>query len=194
MVPFQCYVSFLLLWPSEAAFEVFSAVCRSLVLPCDTVSMGTAARWVPLTIAKPRIGNRSGARSQYSRITLPLVVVFLEAVFAQRGRSEALWPASSGTLGRRWGLVSQRSGILPGIFTPGGVRGGGALWCPFTYNNIESLPWQMRLVGRQTLSHCLQGTAAARDFARPSDSTVTSLRLFHRCLTIVWSEPLLSWS
>jgi hypothetical protein len=68
----------------------------------------------------------------------------------------------------------------PSIFTPGGMRGGGALWHHFTYNDIESLLWQMRLVSRQTLSHYLQETAGALSFARLSDSTVTSLRLFHR--------------
>ena len=134
--------------------EPLTAVRANLVLPSDLLK--EACERFYLRILKPKTGGRGGAREQYGTIEISWVCNFVSAVFSGRPRSERLWPASAVAFRRRWDRLLSVLGIPSRLYTPGGLRGGGAVRHFELHRDLPRLMWDMRLQNVTTLNHYLQ--------------------------------------
>jgi len=134
--------------------EVFCALRSSLVLPVDVPDSAVTVAY--LGIPTPKTRRRGGGRQQYAAIHDALCVALLSAVFARVPLSSSLFGASSSSFRRRWDAALAALGVPRGTFSPGGLRGGGAIAHFALHQDISLLMWQMRIQGQQTLSAYLQ--------------------------------------
>jgi len=137
--------------------EGFSAVRQNLVLPQDTLTDDIGE--VIISIPRPKTRNR-GARHQYARMDGRLEVAFISAIFGDLAPSARLIQITTGTFRRRWDRLALTLRLEHGTFTPGGLRGGGAIAHFRTHRDISLLMWQMRVRDQSTLSHYLQEATA----------------------------------
>jgi hypothetical protein len=146
----------------------FFGICRpieplrsdrgDLVLPSDVIF--AVKQVVYLSIRAPKSRNTGGARTQYASIENPVAIAVLEAIFGFSKPGELLWGASGSTLRKRWDTVCKALELPDKFYTPGGLRGGGAVYFFQLTNNIELLMWRMRVQSRKTLEHYLQEVVA----------------------------------
>ena len=105
--------------------------------------------------------RRRGAKVQYSTVVEPLVVSFLCKVWDELGPNELLCTGSAGAYRSRWNAVLAKLQIGRTFrLTPGGLRGGGAVYLHRKGLALSELMWRMRLQHAQTLGYYLQETAA----------------------------------
>jgi hypothetical protein len=105
--------------------------------------------------------RRRGAKVQYSTVVEPMVVSFLCKVWDELGPNELLYTGSAGAYRSRWNAVLAKLQIGRTFrLTPGGLRGGGAVYLHRKGLPLSELMWRMRLQHAQTLGYYLQETAA----------------------------------
>ena len=138
--------------------EVLEASRLHLLLPGDHFSDLKACF---LRLEGPKSSSRGGARVQHLRIDEPTAVLFLEKVFGDTAAQDRLYPLSSSAYRSRWNLVLEMLGLPSKLdLTPGGLRGGGAVWAYHRGIGIPDIQWRMRLKHQQTLAFYLQEVAA----------------------------------
>ena len=105
--------------------EILRAHRKSLVVPCDLLF--DPSNLTLLSIKNPKSRHRGGAATQHISIRSHELSRFLERVFASLAPDVNLYPLSPATFRSRWDLVLSRLGVPRSMFTPGGLRGGGAV-------------------------------------------------------------------
>ena len=68
-------------------------------------------------------------------------------------------------------------GVEPGRFTPGGLRGGGAVALYLKNKTIADVQWVMRLASQETLRYYLQETAALNSMMELSCDSRERIRI-----------------
>jgi hypothetical protein len=158
-----------------------------LVLPIDMVVFDASIPdFLYLTIPRAKTSFRGGARSQYTRVSLPHIVCFIASHYGPFGRDEALWWGSAATFRKRFDFALLQIGVPRSKYTPGGLRGGGAVWKFQRDGSIPDLMWSMRVSSQQTLGHYLQETAAAMSISALGDACLHKIRVLSKI-----SKPLL---
>ena len=73
---------------------------------------------------------------------------------------DPVYPFGPATYRRRWDMLLEALGLDRCELTPGGLRGGGAVWAYHHGTAIADIQWRMRLKHQHTLVHYLQEVAA----------------------------------
>ena len=139
--------------------ETLKALRSALLLPED--SLGTIRDRLYLHFATPKSARRGGARHQHASVKGAAEVAFIANVFRNIKGNEPLYPLSAATFRKRWDALLGLMLVPVGMFTPGSMRGGGAVFAYLSDVPIADLMWRMRLKNAQTLEHYLQEVTAA---------------------------------
>lgn len=130
-----------------------------------------------LKIRFPKAGRRGRGVVQHSRIREPLAVEWMTKVFRNIPADQLLYPASPSTFRKRWDVLLRHLGVPTSArLTPGGVRGGGAIFLYHTDLPLLEILWQMRLRQLSTLESYVQELAAENTFAELPNSCKEKLQ------------------
>ena len=127
------------------------------------------------------LGLGGGARIQHLSIREMFVSHALENIFASLNQDEPLYPFSAATFRSRWDCVMSKLSLPRAMFTPGGLRGGGAVASYFQGTNIADLLWRMRIKHMATLESYLQEVSAAISPNSVGPKARTRIALFCLC-------------
>ena len=156
--------------------EPLSASRRHLLLPCDLLSTDMDRAY--LMIENPKTRRRGGARCQHAVIRGRGLIQFLTETFGDLPPGAPLYPFSSSAFRRRWDRVLLNLQVPAAAgFTPGCLRGGGAVLMYRSEAPISSILWQMRLRHQQTLEHYLQEVAALNSLLALTDVSKDFIRI-----------------
>lgn len=148
--------------------ETLTCLRRNLLMPCDMLGAVTDRIYVHFNAPKSR--NRGGPRHQHATIRGP-EVRFLVAVFEHLGLDDSLYGLSAATFRKRWDGLMGLLCIPPRLYTPGSMRGGGAVAAYMQDTSIPELLWRMRIQNIKTLEHYLQEVTAATSLASLSETS-----------------------
>jgi hypothetical protein len=146
--------------------EVVGSLRANLILPVDILKNSFEVLF--LRVLKPKSGLRGGAREQYGSVRVPWLIEFVHEVFNSLSPQGNLWPHHPRYFNTKWTKLLALLDIPKGLFTPGGVRGGGAVWHFQTFRDIHRLLWDMRLQNQTTLEHYLQEVAVGTSLTKLS--------------------------
>eukprot|EP00438_Fugacium_kawagutii_P032685 Skav221346 [mRNA] locus=scaffold1845:125657:130120:- [translate_table: standard] len=148
-------------------------VKRSEILTPSDLLQSEKIIYIRFSTPKTR---RRGARIQYTTIEDAEVVRFLCKVWNGLEPTAFLYPASQSAYRSRWDAVLKALRISSEFgLTPGGLRGGGAVYLHRSGLKLTELMWRMRLQHAQTLGYYLQETVAVS--LLPSLPTAVRLRV-----------------
>lgn len=160
--------------------EVLRASRRAVVTPMDACDPGSDRLYVQIDLPKTR--TRGGAAVQHITVTDPLAVHWVQNVVQDLPRALPIYPFGASAYRRRFDAILQALGVTRAAgFTPGSLRGGGAVKAYADGCPISDLLWRMRIRNLETLSHYLQEVSAATSLAdlpptaRESISTFSAL-------------------
>ena len=137
--------------------EVIKTKRQSLLLPPDHLG-GLCAIFVKLE--GPKTAGRGGPRTQHLRVDFPAAVELITAGVQELKWEDPVYPFGPATYRRRWDMLLETLGLDRCELTPGGLRGGGAVWAYHHGTAIADIQWRMRLKHQHTLVHYLQEVAA----------------------------------
>ena len=138
--------------------EPLTALRQDLILP-EEAGLSTAVCF--LNISAPKASRRGRGRVQHTKITDPTAVGLAEAFLAHLRPDEPLYPSSLSSYRRRWDALLMALQVPASVrLTPGGLRGGGAIFLYHIGTPVANIQWTMRIKTQQTLEHYLQETAA----------------------------------
>ena len=113
-------------------------------------------------VEAPKSAHRGTGRVQHFVVRQAVFVDFLSRLLGGRPLEERIFSATASTFRRRWETILQALGIPRyAKLTPGGLRGGGAVFLYQLNTPIHDLLWRMRLRSQATLESYLQEAAAA---------------------------------
>jgi len=159
--------------------EVLRCTRKCLVLPSDLLF--EPANMTLLQFDAPKSRFRGGARIQHLSIRNSYVSDALESIFSSLNPDDPLYPFSTSTFRSRWDRVMGRLGVPKAMFTPGGLRGGGAVASYFEGASIQDLLWKMRIKHMATLESYLQEVSAAVSLNSVSIHARQRISLFSSC-------------
>ncbi|CAE8698700.1 unnamed protein product [Polarella glacialis] len=154
--------------------EPLVATREDVVLPSDMFSSCTGKLFV--RINNPKTAKRGNARVQHGSVCSESV----EAVVGPLHRTERLWPFSQSAYRRRFDKLLSLVGAAKNYYTPGGLRGGGAVRDFVINGDIANLMWKMRITSQSTLAHYLQEVVTEQSLRRLPDSSRDILKLLAR--------------
>lgn len=156
--------------------EPLSALRRHLLLPRDLLSTDMDRAF--LMIENPKTRRRGGARCQHASIRGKALIRYLTYTFGDLPPEAPLYPFSPSSFRRRWDRVLAGLQVPTAAgFTPGCLRGGGAVSMYRNEAPISSILWQMRLQHQQTLEHYLQEVAALNSLLTLPDVSKDFIRV-----------------
>ncbi|CAE8615353.1 unnamed protein product [Polarella glacialis] len=139
-------------------------------------------------INNPKTAKRGNARVQHGSVTSESVVACVEAVVGPMQRTELLWPFSHSDYRRRFDKLLSLVGVTKNYYTPGGLRGGGAVRDFVINGDIANLMWKMRITSQSTQAHYLQEVVTEQSLLRlPAGSRdiLKFLSIFFHALRLV---------
>ena len=152
-------VTILSFWGLARIGEVLKALRCHLLLPKDILFAATDRTF--LHYDKPKSRNRGGASHQHSLIRGLGFANMLSHIFADLKNTDRLYSLSPATYRSRWNKFLKFLGVPSATgFTPGGLRGGGAVASYMSDMPIPDIMWRMRVSSTNTLEHYLQEVAA----------------------------------
>lgn len=139
--------------------EILQSERQDLLLPGDLLEPGVSPVFLRLRKFKSR--TRQSARVQHLRIDEPVACKLLAIVLRQLQPDDPLFKSTAYQYRKRWDiLVSALSIPATARLTPGGLRGGFAVWAYRSGKQIQDIMWALRLRSQTTLESYLQETAA----------------------------------
>ena len=159
--------------------EILRCSRKHLVLPSDMLF--EPSDLVLLEIPAPKSRFRGGATVQHISIRDVVAVKALQTIFGDLSPADKLYPFSPATFRSRWDLCMKRLGVPLKMFTPGGLRGGGAVSAYLSGAHIADILWRMRLKHLTTLEHYLQEVSAAISLHSLSKSSRARVSLLCLC-------------
>ena len=130
-----------------------------LLLPSDT--LGELALGAFMAVRSPKTAFRGKGRLQHIAVKDSAFVSFLEKTLGEDDPQTPIYAGSAASFRRRWDVLLQDLDIDKSArLTPGGLRGGGAV---FEYQRglgLQELLWRMRIRHLTTLESYLQEAAA----------------------------------
>ena len=165
--------------------EVILCKRQDLVLPGE---MCTEVDVAFLRLLRFKSLLRQPARVQHMKVSDPYAVVLLGMIFGRLQPDEMLFPASHHQYRKRWDLLLDDFGIPKSAgITPGGLRGGSAVFHYHTGKPIADILWMMRLRSQTTLESYLQEVAALNVLSSLSMSSKCSIKVFATTLPLLTS-------
>lgn len=135
--------------------EALRGLRKDFVLPSDLMHDTPSVAY--LKISAPKGRRRGKGRVQHISIQEPLFIRFLEKVFADIAVDQPLYGGSFSSFRKRWDKVLLALDVQPCLrLTPGGVRGGGALFYFQQGMDLNRLMWKMRIKNISTLESYVQ--------------------------------------
>ena len=135
--------------------EALRGLRRDLVLPSDLMLEGPSVAY--LKISAPKGRRRGKGRVQHITISEPLFIGFLEKVYANSPLHQSLYGGSPNSFRKRWDKILLALDVKPSLkLTPGGIRGGGALYHFQQGLDLSRIMWKMRLKSISTLESYVQ--------------------------------------
>ena len=139
--------------------EPLNAHRGAILLPSDLLLDEIPTCYV--RVEAPKTSHRGTGKVQHFVVKEPPFVRFLERLLAGCALEEKLFAASAATFRRRWNHILDRLGVPAVVkLTPGGLRGGGAVFLYQRGTPVHDLLWRMRLRSQATLESYLQEVAA----------------------------------
>lgn len=139
--------------------EPLAALREHLVLPSDLLDPEISR--VYMKVAAPKGRKRGIGRVQHISIDFVDFIIFLENHLKRVAPGSRIYPGSFASFSRRWYAVLQSLSIPRSAnLSPGGLRGGGAVWAFHRGSSVQEILWRMRLKQLSTLESYLQELAA----------------------------------
>jgi len=160
-------------WAPARCGEPQAASRGDLTLPDDFL-LGSSSR-VLLRITAPKSRGR-GPKIQHAGFDRPLESRFLSYAYGALRATDPLYPGSAYRYRKAFDLILAAIGVPPGIYTPGGFRGGGAVTAYLSGRPTSEIQWDMRLASQDTLRYYLQEVAASNSMLLLPASTRVAIR------------------
>ena len=139
--------------------EVLRCSREDLLLPCDLAEDGVQPVFVRLRHFKSKF--RNPAQVQHLRIEDRTTYLLLHKVFKNLDKAEPLFNTTPYQFRKRWNLLLSALEVpADALLTPGGLRGGFAVWSYRRGVAVQNIMWTMRLRSQVTLESYLQETAS----------------------------------
>ena len=129
-----------------------------------------------LKLDSAKSSRRPGARIQHMRVIDPTAIKLITAAFDWLPAEAFLFPLSPASFRSRFDRCLLTLGLPAGSFTPGGLRGGGAVFVYHRGYSVTEIQCSMRLAHLQTLSFYLQEVAALIALGEASDEAKQRIR------------------
>ena len=145
--------------------EVLRCSREDLLLPSDVLEPPGSAVFLRLRTFKSK--NRQPARVQHMRVSDATASRIVSRIFRKMQMEQPLFDSTSYQYRKRWDLVAETLGFSkPFTLTPGGLRGGAAVYHYRMGKPIQDLLWLLRLRSQATLEHYLQEVASLNILAK----------------------------
>jgi len=167
-------ISLLSYWAPARVGEPMSAVRADLTLPADTLLEGSHR--ILLRVMKPKTRGR-GPRVQHTGFDRALECSFLSWAYGCLRPEEPLYARSNYLYRKTWDRILSVLGIPPGVYLPGGLRGGGAVSAYLHGKAIADIQRDMRLASQETLRWYLQEVAACNSLIHLSPRSRELIRV-----------------
>lgn len=155
--------------------EPLRAARSDLLLPSDLLDSELSGCF--LQIRKPKSGFRGRGVVQHCSIKQPEFVRFLDWHLSGLAGEEPLYPGSAHAYRNRWNSILQTLSIPTSArFTPGSLRGGGAVAAYHAGVPIADLLWRMRLRHQMTLESYLQEVSALSTLRQLPPNALSAVR------------------
>jgi len=155
--------------------EVLRCSREDLVLPGDVFEATGSPVFLRLRSFKSQM--RQPARVQHMKVSNTSASRILTKIFGQLPLDAPLFNASAYQYRKRWNLLLEMLRIPKELgLTPGGLRGGAAVYHYKNGRPIADLMWLLRLRSQTTLESYLQEVGALNVFATLSAETRASVR------------------
>ena len=139
--------------------EVLKCTREDLLLPYDLAEEGVQPVFLRLRQFKSK--HRTPANVQHLRLVETTTCSLLKLVFRHLNKNEPLFATTPYQFRKRWNALLTTLAIPAEVkFTPGGLRGGYAVYAYRKGVSIQDIMWTMRLRSQVTLESYLQETAA----------------------------------
>lgn len=144
--------------------EILQSVRRDLLLPSDFLDDNSAPVFLRLRRFKSR--TRQPAKVQHLRVDDPVACKLLIRVFNGVHADDPLFGSTPYQYRKRWNALLSTL-LIPNTarMTPGGLRGGFAVWAYRSGRGIQDIMWALRLRSQTTLESYLQEAAALNSLA-----------------------------
>ena len=144
--------------------EILQCRREDLLLPIDFIEQGPAP--VFLRLAKFKSRMRQPARVQHLRIVDVTACKILHLLMRKLPTETFLFASSPYQYRRRWDIILRTLDLPASVkLTPGGLRGGFAVWAYRAGRPVQDIMWSLRLRSQTTLESYLQEAAALNCFA-----------------------------
>ncbi len=157
--------------------EVLRALRSDLILPYDNLEPVGAPCFLQLRSFKSM--NRQPAKVQHMKIDDGYVSSLLTRIFGGVALHEPLFRSTPYQYRKRWDILVRDLGIPSELsLTPGGLRGGAAVFHYKAGRGIADIMWMMRVRAQSTLESYIQEVSALNTVARlPAATRTTILRV-----------------
>ena len=170
-----CGVTLIAFYGAGRLGEILRCLRSDLILPCDTV--GEVADSAFLELRRFKSLNRQPARIQHMKVSNKYCVRLLTKIYVNFDDCDRLFDGTADQYRRRWDFLLKTYGIDKSLrLTPGGLRGGSAVWAYRNEVPITQIQWNLRLRQLGTLESYIQETASLTVFSSLSASSRSSLR------------------
>ena len=155
--------------------EVLAATRRDLLLPNE--DLWEQSGDVYLRLGSSKTSTRGRARVQHIKISDPAAIQLIGGAFRNKELGEKLFAKTPSAYRYRWNRILGVLSVDPSLrLTPGGLRGGGAVWCYRRGEAIADIQWKMRLKHQGTLEFYLQEVGAISALNALGDTAERKIR------------------
>ena len=170
-----CGVTLIAFYGAGRLGEILKCLRKDLILPRDTVGEVHGDAFLELRRFKSL--TRQPARVQHMRIADGYCVKLLSAIYGHYEGSAYLFDGSSGQYRKRWDFLLSLFQVEPSLrLTPGGLRGGSAVWAYRQGVPISQIQWNLRLKNQGTLESYIQETASLTIFSKLTPASRISFK------------------
>jgi len=170
-----CGVTLIAFYGAGRLGEILRCLRSDLILPCDTV--GEVSHNAFLELRRFKSLNRQPAKIQHMKISDRYCVKLLTMIYVNFGGEDKLFDGSADQYRRRWDFLLNTFGIDKSLrLTPGGLRGGSAVWAYRHGMPIPQIQWNLRLRQLGTLESYIQETASLTVFSSLTAASRSSLK------------------
>ena len=135
--------------------EILKCRRTDLLFPQDVLDSGYEC--IFLSLKKFKSFGRQPAKAQHMKIQEPDAVAILKGIYFRLPADTLIYPASPSAFRRRWDRLLQIAEIPVSCRrTPGGLRGGAAVWLYKNEVEVATILWRLRLRSISTLESYLQ--------------------------------------
>eukprot|EP00438_Fugacium_kawagutii_P026020 Skav225717 [mRNA] locus=scaffold164:107677:112050:+ [translate_table: standard] len=150
--------------------EILQCTREDVLLPMDFIERGPAPVFVRLRSFKSK--NRQSAKVQHLRLVETTACSILHLLVRKQPSEFLIFNTTHYQYRKRWNFLLGHLKLPSTLrLTPGGLRGGFAVWAYRNRMPVQDIMWSMRLRSQVTLESYLQETAALNCFAGLSKQT-----------------------